>query len=449
MLLLKEILRGIRQEDLLNSENSYLRITRGFKKIELSIKSLNEEFKRLKPPEHRHKEFLFMLESAFPERPLQVAEFLEKVFLLPSNHNLIVGLRDLYSDIQALRKDGEEIINISRELDRIARENAEGVIRTSQIAILLFFPLFLIIGIGLLFFITNNVVNRLNLLIDLVEKTGKGDYSHIPVSPERDEVGILIRKFNDMENQLSRREEELQKKNMELLQSRKLAAIGTLASGVAHELNNPLNNIYISAQVLMREIGNTPSISIKETVDDILSQTLRVKGIVADLLEFARGKEPRLKEVLLNDIIMGAYRLVSTTNNTEGINFVLHFQPSHITINVDPEQMERVFVNLFLNAIDAMNGKGNLDVNIREKRESVIIKITDTGRGIPKDALEKIFEPFYTTKDKGTGLGLAIVFNIIKKHNGKIKVESEVNIGTTFTIILPALKHGSGLSNEI
>jgi signal transduction histidine kinase len=408
-----------------------------FNKIESSVKNLSEEFERTKVSYATYQKFFPLVESTFLERPHQASEFLEKVFLLPPNHGLVMGLRELYSDIQILRKDGEDIINISKDLDKVARENAEGVIHMSQIAILIFFPLFLVVGIGMLFVISNNVVNRLRLLIGFVEKTGKGDYSHIPVSSHKDEVGVLIREFNDMENQLSQREEELDRKNKELLQSKKLAAIGTLAAGVAHELNNPLNNIYISAQVLMKEAGDSCSLTVRETVNDILGQTLRVKRIVGDLLEFARGKEPQLREVELNELLMGAYKLVSTTTNTESINFVMDTDPAGVMLNADLEQMERVFINLFTNAVDAMNGKGDLTVKMTRDKEFIRIKISDTGKGMPADATEKIFEPFYTTKDKGTGLGLAIVFNIIKKHNGEIRVESKEGKGTTFTITLP------------
>jgi signal transduction histidine kinase len=416
-----------------------------FNKIDSSIKSLTEAIEKARSSYARYNKFFPLIELTFMERPDQAAEFLKSVFLLPKDHNLIKGLEELYSEIQALRKNGEDIINISKELDKAAREKAEAVIHTSQIAILVFFPLFLIVGIGVLFIIINNVVNRLKLLIDLVGKTGRGDYYHIPVSSHKDEVGALIREFNDMENQLSEREEELERKNKELLQSKKLAAIGTLASGVAHELNNPLNNIYISAQVLMKEAGDSCSLTARETVNDILGQTIRVKGIVADLLEFGRGKEPQLREISLKEIIMGAYKLVSTTINTEMVNFVINENPAGIKTYADSEQLERVFINLFTNAVDAMGGNGDLAVKIDQNKKVIRIKISDSGKGMPEGDIDKIFEPFYTTKDKGTGLGLAIVFNIIKKHGGEINVQSKEGKGTTFFITLPSGEN----SNEL
>lgn len=421
-----------------------------FDKIEASIKELSGEFEKAKNSYAKYQKFFSLIELTFLERPFQAAEFLENVFLLPPDHELVMGLKSLYSDIQVLRKNGEDIIAISKELDKTARENANSVIYTSQIAILIFFPLFFISGIGTLFFISRNVVNRLNLLIDVVEKTGKGNFSQVPASSQKggpkkslifggnsDEVGILIQKFNSMEEQLIQREGELDRKNKELLRSKKLAAIGTLASGVAHELNNPLNNIYISAQVLQREAKDECSPLVKDILNDIIGQTIRVKRIVGDLLEFARGKEPVMRRVNLNEIIMASYKLVSTATNTEGVSLDINTNSEAIMIDADPEQMERVFINLFSNAIDAMSGKGNLTIRLTKEANFVTIEVSDTGKGMSADAVEKIFEPFYTTKDKGTGLGLAIVFNIIKKHGGDISVDSEEGKGTIFRIKLP------------
>lgn len=408
-----------------------------FQKIESSYKTIAYEVEKVAAPQLRSRQSLSLLELAILEQPLQGVDFLEKELLLPSNHKLITQLKSHDAEIMALRKNGEEILNISKELDKSAREKAEGVIRISQIAFFIFFPLFLLVGIVTLFFITNNVVKQLRLLIGVIEKTGEGHYDHMSV-PERrwdrnDEVGLLIQKFNDMEDQLSQREKEL-------IQSKKLAAIGTLASGVAHELNNPLNNIYISAQVLSKEAGDSSLPAVKETIYDILSQTMRVKKIVGDLLEFARGREPDMRETDMSEIILGAYKLVSTATDTGRINFSFDPGAAPLIITADSEQIERVFINLFTNAIDAMNGAGTLNITASAKKDTAKISISDTGRGMTHDAVEKIFEPFYTTRDKGTGLGLAIVFNIIKKHHGEIYAESEEGKGTIFTITLPLKK---------
>ena len=411
-----------------------------FKSIESSAKDLSREFEEIKTSRAKFHEYFPLIESVLIEHPLQGAELLKKVLLLRSDSTLITGLQKLDIQINALRKNGEYILVISKELDKAAREHVDKTIRISQLAIFLFFPLFFITGIWTIFFFNRDVVNRLKVLIAVVETTGKGSFSKVNLAPGNwssdDEVSTLIRKFNEMEEQLARREEELEKKNKELFQARKLAAIGTLASGVAHELNNPLNNIYLSTQVLVREMGDACPSNMKEVITDIRSQTLRVKSIVGDLLEFARGREPQLREVDVYDIIMKAYKFTGNSINMEKIRFVLD-SDSGIIVSADPEQMERVFINLFANAVEAMEEGGDLSVRVTPEDNSVIINVSDSGKGISGEALEKIFEPFYTTKDKGTGLGLAIVFNIVHKHNGKITIQSEEGKGTMFTITLP------------
>ncbi len=417
---------------------------RRFSRIESSAKSLTAVFARARRAQRRNERFFSLVEATFLERPAQSARFLHDVFLVPDNHPLVTGLRDLDADISSLRKTGEDILIVSRDLDKVARERAETVIRVSQLAILVLFPLFLVVGIGMLFFITTNVVRRLMRLISVVEKTGRGSYPHLSVSPAdgeaRDEVGLLIEKFNLMEDQLEMHEQELARKNEELMQTKKLAAIGTLASGVAHELNNPLNNIYLSAQVLAREAGMSCPPDVREAVNDILGQTGRVKRIVADLLEFARGREPQLRDIELNALIQDAYRHAGSSRDLSQIRFSFSSDTSGTVLTADQGQLEQVFTNLFINAADAMEGHGSLAVSVKQESGAVAISVSDTGTGIPRETRDKIFEPFYATKDKGTGLGLAIVYNIIKKHGGDIAIESEEGRGTTFRITLPARK---------
>lgn len=412
-----------------------------FEKINLSLKSLIEEFNKEKILYKKYSNFFPIIESAFYERPLLGAEFLERVFSLPPGHKLIKGLRELESEIHLLRKNGEDIIDISKELDRVARENVDKSIHLSQLAIFIFLPLFFVTGIGTIFFFNRDIVSRLQVLTNVIEKTGRGTFSQVDIKPgkwsKNDEVCILIQKFNDMKEQLAQREKELDQKNKELLQSKKLAAIGALASAVAHELNNPLNNIYLSIQILARKIGEDSSQSIKEIVGDIHGQTVRVKKIVGDLLEYARGREPNMKEVELNNLINEAYKLVASSMDTGRIRFVLDSDVKEVFVNADPEQMGRVFINLFTNAVEAMPFKGDLTVRLVPEDEFVKIYVSDSGTGMPEDYLENIFEPFFSTKNKGTGLGLAIAFNIIKKHNGQISVKSQERKGTTFTINVP------------
>jgi len=431
---------GIDRSDQLSLRDRISEYERRFASIEVEAKRLTKIFEKAKTSYGKNeKKYFSLVEATFLERPVQSAEFLEKVFFLPHDHVLLAGLRVLDADILALRKTGEEILVISKDLDKIAREKAETVIRVSQAAILVFFPIFFIVGIGMLFFISTNVVKRLMLLINVVERTGKGSYPHLSVPPSRgnavDEVGVLIDKFNTMEDELSLREAELERKNKELIQTKKLAAIGTLAAGVAHELNNPLNNIYLSAQVLAKESGEGCKPGVTDAVTDILGQTVRVKRIVGDLLEFARGREPRLQRVNLAELIGHVYKKL--TVDSARVRFTLAVDPPDFVFMADPEQMEQVFINLFTNAIEAMPAGGDLAALVRTSGDAVTITVSDSGKGVPKESLDKVFEPFFTTKDKGTGLGLAIVFNIIKKHYGEINVTSIEGKGTVFTITMP------------
>jgi len=426
----EDILRALRQ-----NVGEY---RRGFDEIAASLVDLSGQLRRLKGASGSAARFFPLLEGAVYERPHQAAEFLQSVYGMQADHHLVSGLNRLDADINALRRYGEDILINSKELDRVAREKVERHIQSSQAAIVIVFPVFLASGMIMLFLIGRNVVAKLGLLSEVVERTGKGQYSHVAVPAGQagnDEVGILIRKFDHMEDELAEREQELARKNQELLQSRKLAAIGTLAAGVAHELNNPLNNISLSTQVLVRELGDSASATVREVAGDILGQTVRVKKIVGELLEFARGREPQFREVELTGLVRRCFDRVRPAAGQ--VAFAFEADGGEVVLRADPGQLEQVFINLFTNAADAMNGRGDLSVFVMASPTHVQVRVTDTGRGMPAEALEKVFEPFFTTKERGTGLGLAIVFNIIKKHGGDITAVSEVGKGTTFVITLP------------
>lgn len=411
---------------------------RSFDAIESSLGVLSSDLQRLKASRPDLAYVFPLVQITVPERPLRAAEYLTTVLGFAESHRVIVGLSRLSGDIGMLRNTGEEIIFVSKELDKRARERADAGIQLSQAAILIIFPLFLVSGAIMLFFIARNVVHRLDMLSEVVEHTGRGEFRHVAVHPDKlgnDEVGHLIRRFDRMEDQLAEREAEVRKKNRELLQSKKLAAIGTLAAGVAHELNNPLNNIYVSTQVLVRELGDQASSTVREVASDIMGQSVRVKKIVSDLLEFARGREPQIGDVELIGLIRGVFERLQP--NEAGVSLGLDSDRDAVTVRADREQMERVFINLFTNAAEAMEGRGTISVSVLAAEKTVQIRVSDTGPGIPKILLEKVFEPFYTTKDSGTGLGLAIVFNIVQRHGGEITLESEEGRGATFEITLP------------
>lgn len=387
-----------------------------------------------------------LLKLIYTDHPDKVKTYLLERHKLAADSELMVRLNRLDSEILSLRKEGESILSLSNELDKKGREKVDREINKSQTAIALFLPLSLIIGIGSLLLLSTNIVRQLNDFKSQVENMAKGNfrivYNETTDVKAGDELGIIKSKFNEMQKQLFERDIEIKEKNAELLQSRKLAAIGTLASGVAHELNNPLNNIYLSAQVLLREMKDNENKFITKIIGDISGQTKRVRGIVSDLLEFARGKDKQLAEVEINRLITSAYQHTVHIRPPQEIEFIHESVPEEIFMRLDMEQMERVFINLFNNAFDVIKGGGQLKIMVKLVGEMVNIELSDTGPGISAENAEKIFEPFFTTKDRGTGLGLSIVYGIIKKHGGDIKLESKAGRGTCFKIVLPVESRG-------
>jgi signal transduction histidine kinase len=373
-----------------------------------------------------------LMEANFLDRPLADVAYLRSDHDLAADHRLIIGLRELDTLITALRKTGESILSASKELDRSAREKVDAAISRSQTALFVFYPVFLVTGFAAAALLAGSLVRRLRLLSALVEETGAGRFPAPPAGAPADggdEVDLLTRKFYVME-------EQLQEHERELVQAKKLAAIGTLASGVAHELNNPLNNISTTAQRLLKKAGDDVAPLVKKGLDDIHGQTLRLKSIVGDLLEFARAREPHHAAVELGELVQSAWGSAAASRDTSAVRLRTKLVPPQIVLEADREQLERVFINLFVNAVDAMPAGGELVVRAEEGDE-VTISVSDTGGGIPPDAVEKVFEPFFSSKERGTGLGLAIVFGIVQRHRGTIRVQSVVGSGTTFTLTLP------------
>ena len=381
--------------------------------------------------------FLPLVEAALLERPLVNAEVLGPLLPPATRAALVADLAALDGEISGLRRNGEETLMIAQDLDAAARAGVERALARSQTAGLVLVPLSMLVGVGFLVAISHSVVRRLKLLTAVIERTGQGEFSTEALAEDQasDEVGVLVRAVGQMERGLAARDRELAAKNEELLQGRKLAAIGTLASGVAHELNNPLNNISLAAQILARSLPADSRVPIvRETLDDILSQTQRVKRIVGDLLEFSREKAPELRPVELVALVGEA--AARTIPPGSGVAFRLAGE-TQARILGDEHLITQVFVNLIANAVDAVGGSGEVTVTVGRRGDKVQAAVADTGRGIPADELPKVFDPFFTTKEQGTGLGLAIVYNAVRKHGGSVDVRSEPERGTTFTVSLP------------
>ena len=254
---------------------------------------------------------------------------------------------------------------------------------------------------------------------------------------------IITCSHNELERTLTRLQkahDELTRSQEQLLQSQKLAAIGKLVSGVAHEVNNPLMAISGHTQLLLEDAEDGAT---KESLEVIYNETKRATDIVQNLLSFARTQTSKRSYASINDLIDNTTKLRTYELGNHHIEVVTEFDPYLPKIEVDSQQLQQVFLNLINNAAQAMkdeNGKGSLVIRTcRANDKTLQISFIDDGPGISSDIIDRVFEPFFTTKDigKGTGLGLSICYGIIQSHNGEIRVESIEGEGATFTIELP------------
>ena len=229
-----------------------------------------------------------------------------------------------------------------------------------------------------------------------------------------------------------------------LAQSEKLAAVGQLAAGVAHEINNPLTAIIANAQLLQRELATIEDLperqDVEESLDLILKASARAIQVVSNLLNFARKERYELTPTDINENIRGALSLLQHEIIKRSIDLVFEPNEDLGRISASPNHLQGVWLNLVLNAMDSMeHGKGIIHVSTNKNNNNIQVKVADNGVGIPAERMSRIFEPFYTTKSpgRGTGLGLSVCHRIVKQHGGHILVDSQVDLGTEFTVVLP------------
>ena len=230
-----------------------------------------------------------------------------------------------------------------------------------------------------------------------------------------------------------------------MMQQEKLASIGRLAAGVAHEINNPMTTILTTAMLMQEEMETEDPTYIElQTISD---ETLRCRKIVSSLLDFARQSNPVKKFQDINDIILESITLTRKQAAFQDVQIKTNFSTELSLINVDRDQIQQALINLALNAIEAIEGGGEITFTTRPSsgKNAVDILVSDNGKGISKENMPRVFEPFFTTKETGTGLGMSVTYGLIQQHGGLISVESEIGRGTTFTITLPVNGDGKGM----
>ncbi len=277
-----------------------------------------------------------------------------------------------------------------------------------------------------------------------MKKAGEGDLTVRAATRHGDEVAELADVFNRMMAELERSREREKLQRAQLAHTEKMAAVGTLAAGVAHEVNNPLSGVLASIEN-MRD--NPEDEEMRERYLNLIADGLkRIERTVANLLNFARPREIKLERTSINHNIRHVVELVGYQFRAAEVEVELDLDSDPAMVEADHFQMEQLFLNLMLNALDAMRDGGTLTLRTRVRGGKVIAEVRDTGHGIPPEVRNRIFDPFFTTREvgEGTGLGLAVSGSIVAAHGGRIELETSVGRGTTFRIIMTASAEESG-----
>jgi len=285
----------------------------------------------------------------------------------------------------------------------------------------------------LLYWIIIKPLSNLSHKMSLAEK---GDLTVKSGLTQGDEIGHLGRSFDSMIERLQLARTELEKYHFQQMERvDRLASVGELASGIAHEIKNPLAGIAGAVQVLARSFkGDEPK---QRVVKEILQQIDRLDKSVKDLLNYASPSMPRFEDCDLNEVVEKALFFVTQQPKARGVKVIKELAPDLPKGLFDAKQIQQVLLNLFLNAINALDGKGILEIKTYRSNGTAVVEVRDTGGGIPEEIIPKLFLPFYTTRDEGTGLGLSISKRIVEQHGGNLKIESKVGTGTCFYVILP------------
>ncbi len=332
-----------------------------------------------------------------------------------------------------LRAKGKKLKEFSETITRMEQKRVNDIITGSKkVLAYSFFAVLFLAGV-VSHFISQKILRSLRKIENLARSISQGNFHRIEDIRPTDETGTLIDAVNTMSEELSHREEQL-------VQSKKLASLGILTAGVAHELTNPLNNISMIAQTYAEvydQLGKEQRIEFMNKVD---AETERIREIVKNLLDFAKPQKADLRPADINETVQTAIKFLQNMIDISNVELSQSMAEGLPPVFIDRHQIQQVLVNLITNAVQAMTQGGFLFVGTRYRREAGIVEITikDSGKGIPPEYVPHIFDPFFSTKgDGGTGLGLSVSYGIIKNHHGDIRVESKVGVGTTFTMELP------------
>lgn len=334
---------------------------------------------------------------------------------------------------EQLRGRGKALVDLSVEVVAFERRRILEILTTLKTQLLVALAIFLgSMGLFVLL-VSQKIVRPLRVIESTTQRIAQGDFKPLPVLDTRDETQRVVEAFNRMVAELERRQDQL-------VQGKKMSSLGILTAGIAHQLNNPLNNISTSCQIILEELDQGDRELLRKLLNNVEQEVYRARDIVKGLLEFSRVRDFALKSVPLEEVVNRSIRLISS-QVPPGIDVVSEV-PGDLILELDPQRMQEVFLNLLMNAIQAIKelpGEIRIAARVVAQGREALITVEDNGLGIPNEELDRIFDPFFSTKEVGvgTGLGLSIVYGIIEKHHGQIEVESKVGEGTRFTIHMP------------
>ncbi|MBF0514345.1 MAG: HAMP domain-containing histidine kinase [Desulfovibrionaceae bacterium] len=334
---------------------------------------------------------------------------------------------------ERMRGQGKDLIERAQGLVQFERARIGAITASLRAQLLIAVSAFMVMAAALMLLVRGKIIRPLAAIEDATRRIARGEFSTIDAPRRNDETGRVLTAFDTMVRELEMRQDQL-------VQAKKLSSIGTLAAGIAHQLNNPLNNISTSCQLALEEFDGGDREFLLQMLGNVDKETLRARDIVRGLLEFSRDKEFAAAATPVQDVLRDSVRLASS-QIPPGVEVTVD-APAGLTALMDKQKMQEVFINLIINAVQAIgDGQGFIRLSARAapgetgdappdawpgSLPGVEIRIADSGPGIPEPVRQHIFDPFFTTKEvgEGTGLGLSIVYGIVKKHGGTIELDN-------------------------
>jgi signal transduction histidine kinase len=352
--------------------------------------------------------------------------------------------RQEQEDVERIRMTAREIQVHVEANARKEREDIDAILKMSAVLLAITIAVIVLFGTIINIQLAKSIVTPIQDLERITKKIARGDFSESIQVKGHDEISALAQSFNQMEDKLDQAMtaldeiiKKLREKQSQLVEAEKLAGIGKLAAGIAHEINNPLTSVLTFSNLMLEQCP--PDDPRHKRLKLMVKETDRARTIIRQLLNFGRESVLKPVKININQPVTEIAESLVAQEAFKDIELTMHMAEGLPEVYADPAQIGQVVLNLLLNAVHAITPPGRIEVATSLVKDHIEIRFSDTGKGIPEEHMNKIFDPFFSTKSatKGTGLGLAVSYGIIKKHGGDIAVESTVGKGTTFIVRLP------------